>query len=370
MKILFFIDGLTAGGKERRLCELMKGLRQMPNVDFEVVVMKKKIHYQQVLDLNIKIHFLLRQTKKDLSVFRKFFNICRVFKPDFVHTWDDMTSLIAVPSCKLLRINLINGMVVDTPVKRNFSNKYWRRAKFTFPFSKMIIGNSEAGLKAYGAPVKKAACIYNGMDFNRFSNLKDPYEVHQEIFGYHQKPAFIVGMVAAFEPRKDYDTLIDGAISLVRSTNSVYFVLVGDGSEKRKLEKRVPKDLKQNIIFLGRRNDVESVINIFDVGVLLTNSKVHGEGISNSIIEYMALSKPVIATKGGGTSEVISSNMNGFLIDPESPEQFVSCIQKLYNDRSLGQKMGKAGKENVRAKFDLKIMTAKYLEMYKTVVHK
>ena len=69
------------------------------------------------------------------------------------------------------------------------------------------------------------------------------------------------------------------------------------------MQESVPVHLKDKIIFLGKIANVENIINIFDIGILITNSKVHGEGVSNSIIEYMALGKPVIATRGGGTDQ-------------------------------------------------------------------
>ena len=64
MKILFFIDSLLAGGKERRLTELMKELKKNTSVNFGLVVMNQEIHYKEVLDLDITIHYLVRKTKK------------------------------------------------------------------------------------------------------------------------------------------------------------------------------------------------------------------------------------------------------------------------------------------------------------------
>src|SRR6185295_16931299 len=154
MKVLFFIDGLIAGGKERRLLELMKEIKSGFNVEFELVVMNREIHYQQVFELGIKIHYLIRKTKKDTSIFNKFYKICKSFKPDIIHCWDSMTAVYSIPASKLLKIKLINGMVVDAPERFNFSNKYWLRTKFAFLFSDIIIGNSKAGLRAYHAPLK------------------------------------------------------------------------------------------------------------------------------------------------------------------------------------------------------------------------
>jgi hypothetical protein len=71
MRILFFIDSLTSGGKERRLIELLKVLRLKSDFEFELAVMNKDIHYTEVFDLDIDIHFIIRKTRKDISVFHK-----------------------------------------------------------------------------------------------------------------------------------------------------------------------------------------------------------------------------------------------------------------------------------------------------------
>ena len=368
MRILFFIDSLSAGGKERRLTELMKGLRLNPEVDFEIVIMDEKVHYQQVYDLNINIHYLIRKTKKDLSVFGKFYKICKNYKPDIVHCWDSMTAIISAPTCKLLNIKLVNGMVVDTPVRQNIFNNIWLRAKLTFPFSNQIIGNSNAGLMAYKAPSKKSSCIYNGIDLKRFEDLKEAAIIQKEIFGGSCENIFVAGMVAGFEDRKDYETLIKGAIPLINANDSIRFVLVGTGNNFTKIKNSVPPFLENKIIFLGRRTDVESIVNIFDVGILLTNSKVHGEGISNSIIEYMALGKPVIATKGGGTNEIVFDNQNGFLIDPDNSDQFIESVEKLVDNKELRIKFGEVGNKIIHTSFDLKIMTDNYFSMYKKLI--
>ena len=368
MKILYFIDSLIAGGKERRLTELMKAINLRPEINFELVVMKKEIHYKEVLDLNIKIHYIIRKTKKDISVFKKFYQICKVYKPDIVHCWDSMTATYAVPPCKLLNIKLVNGMVIDTPVNRNFQNKHWLRAKLTFPFSTIIIGNSKAGLKAYNAPAKKSICVYNGMDLGRFDKLKASSAIRKEIFGEEASDLFVAGMVAAFEDRKDYKTLIKAATLLLSKNDKVRFVLIGEGADFTEIKDSVPVLLREKIIFLGKRSDVESIANIFDVGILLTNSKVHGEGISNSIIEYMALGKPVIATRGGGTDEAVLDEQNGYLIDPDREDQLVEKLETFIKQRQQIAELGKKGSQIVHEKFDLKIMANNYVAVYEKLL--
>lgn len=122
------------------------------------------------------------------------------------------------------------------------------------------------------------------------------------------------------------------------------------------------------IIFLGKRSDIESIVNTFDVGILLTNTKVHGEGISNSIIEYMALGKPVIATYGGGTNEVVIENQNGYLIDAGNQDQLIKKIETLIENRDQGHDLGKKGKKMAYEKFDLKIMRDHYITIYQKLL--
>lgn len=366
MKILFFINGIHPGGKERRMVELMKELKVRGQVDFELVAMNTDVSYPEVFDLNIKMHYLLRRTKKDLTIFKKFYKICKNYKPSIIHCWDSMTAFYAIPVCKLLHIKLINGMVVDTPIKKNILNKNWLRAQLTFPFSNIIIGNSKSGLAAYKAPAKKSLCIYNGMDLNRFQNLKEPDSIRKEIFG-DETGLFIVGMVASFEERKDYKTLIDAAIPLIFSEDKLRFILIGGGNDLNEIKSIVPHSLLNKIIFLGKKSNVEPIINIFDVGILLTNAKVHGEGISNSIIEYMALGKPVIATRGGGTNEVVFDDKNGYLIDAGNENQLIEKIQDIMKDANRND-LGKRGRKMVEVKFDLKIMTDQYETVYKRLM--
>lgn len=370
MRILFFTDGLIAGGKERMLVELIKGIKSNPDIELDLIVMNREIHYKEVFDFDIKIHYLLRKTKRDVSVFYKFYKICKKYKPEIVHCCDSMTAIYSIPACKLLRIKFVNGLVRDAPPKQVFLNKYVIRARFSFLFSNIIIGNSKAGLMSYKAPLKRSICIYNGMDLTRFDNLKDPLSVRKEIFGNDHGDFFVAGMVAAFEDRKDYKTLIKTAISAVSIKENMRFVLVGNGTNFDEMKNSVPHLLFKKIIFLGRRSDVESIINIFDVGILLTNTDVHGEGISNSIIEYMALGKPVIATRGGGTNEVVFDSQNGFLIDTYNGDQLMEKIEMLIKNHELKENLGREGYRMVHEKFDLKIMADQHMSVYNSLLNR
>jgi glycosyltransferase involved in cell wall biosynthesis len=359
---------LTSGGKERRLTELMKRLSTVKGITFELAVMRKEIHYKEVFDLNITINYILRNRKRDIHVFLKLYDLCKRNKPDIVHCWDGMTAVYIAPICKLLKIKLVNGMIMDTPVHFNLFKKAWIMARLTFPFSDIIIGNSRAGLNAYKAPKNKSLCIYNGMNFTRINHLRKPELIRKEILGSESSPDFIVGMVAAFEDRKDYETLVKSATLLLSAHKNIRFILVGDGKNLDKTKESVPVSLKNKILLTGNRSDVESIVSIFDVGVLLTNSQVHGEGISNSILEYMALGKPVIATRGGGSDEIVENEKTGFLIPSSNPEELCTKIEILMKNQALRLTMGESGKQRILNHFSIDKMVDAYKDVYSKIL--
>lgn len=363
MKILFFIDNLRAAGKERRCVELMKGLSSLPQINFEIVVMNEDIHFQEVFELNTKIHYLIRKTKKDILVFRKFYKICTEFKPDIVHCWNGMTAVIAVPTCKLLNLILINGMVSDAPAHQNILRKECLYAKLTFRFSNIIIGNSKAGLKAYKAIKNKSFVIHNGFDFKRIENLIAKDKIRDEL---EIKTKYVVGMVASFSEYKDYRTYFNAAQAILSQRNDVTFLAIGNDTNSIECMGFIHKRYREAIIPIGKISNIESYINAMDICVLATFT----EGISNSIMEYMALGKPVIATDGGGTNEIVENEKTGFLVKSQDHEGLADKINLLLNDSDLRTTMGKNGEQRVHQKFSIDSMVSKYLSFYEDMAKK
>lgn len=361
MKILFFIDSISGGGKERRLAELIKVLVLKKDIEFELVLMSEVIHYKEVLDLNINIHYILRKTKKDLSVFSSFFKLCKNYQPDIVHCWDSMTAFYSVLACKLLNIKLVNGMVTDSPQQQNYLNKHWLRARLTFPFSDVIVGNSKAGLVAYHAPSAKSVVIHNGYNFERSDNLLKSSILRNQI---NIATKYIVGMVANFSERKDYATYFSAAQILLKKRKDITFVAIGYNTDSDESKALINNEFLEYFRLLGKRSDIESLVNLMDIGVLSTFT----EGISNAILEYMSLSKPVIATSGGGTNEIVIDNLTGFLIGPSNPEELATKLEILLNNNSLSTSMGLAGKERILNEFSIDKMVKQYISIYEEIL--
>lgn len=362
MKILFFIESLHSGGKERRLVELIKGLIDYPDIECELVLTRKEIHYKDIFSTGIKIHTIERKfIKKDPRLFFLFYKICKKYKPDIVHVWGNLPAIYAIPAKVLLGFKMINSQITDAPVKAPGG---LLSHKITFPFSDLIIANSYAGLKSYSAPTSKSMVIYNGFNFNRIDNLIDQQQIKRKFI--ITTPS-VVGMVGQFHNRKDYFTFLEAAKIIINNRNDVSFMGVGSGHNLNKCKDIAGRN-NNRIIFTGRQEDIESIINIFNIGVLITNDKVHGEGISNALMEYMALGKPVIASRGGGTQEIVTDNKTGFIIDPKNPEQLAEKINLLLDNNTLANEMGRMSKKRIENDFNISKMTSAYIHLYQSQI--
>lgn len=276
-----------------------------------------------------------------------------------------MSAVFAAPVARLLGIKFVNAMIADAPKSMSWSHKHFIRSRLTFPFSDAIVGNSYAGLKAYKAPPRKSHCLHNGFDFQRIDQLVESEEIRKRL-GI-QTP-LVVGMVGAFADRKDYRTYLQAAIRITSQRKDVSFLAIGDGKNRAACQAMVPAELQAHILFTGLQNQVESIVDLFQVGVLCTNPHVHGEGISNAILEYMALAKPVVATYGGGTPELVLEGETGCLVEPENPDALAEGILMLLNDPELARQMGQRGRDRVKRAFNLEDMTAKYLDLYRNTI--
>jgi glycosyltransferase involved in cell wall biosynthesis len=366
MKILMVIDSLDKGGKERRMLELIKGLLRRPEkFNIYLVSLTDKIEYKYVYDLPIKFEVLKRKYKKDPALVLRLKKIINEYHPDIIHSWSTMASVYLSFSNPFGKIPLVNAVLADAHNNLNLSDKHYFRVKLTTPFSTVFVANSKAGINSYKTPPERSVCIYNGIDFDRFQNLRPVSEVEVEILGKNKGSHFIIAMIASFDERKDFQTVIRAAIRICKQNSKLVFVLIGHGPEWEASRSAVPPDLlNTQIIFTGRRDDVESILQIVDVGLLMTNSENHAEGISNAIIECMALGKPVIASRGGGTDEVVLDNFNGFIIEPHSDGQLAERIEAVYKDRDLLARLGKNAYQWVREQFDMDKKTGEYVALY------
>ncbi|MFW9949789.1 MAG: glycosyltransferase [Candidatus Thorarchaeota archaeon] len=364
MKILFFIETLRSGGKERRLLELIKFLLHFPQYEILLVLTDNVIHYNYVYDFGIDLRIINRKRiKKDPLVFIKFYKLCTEFNPDIIHTWGSMLAFYSIPAIILKNIPHVNSHITNVPNdlrKFGFQNTI---TKLGFSFSRIILSNSNAGLVKYGVSGEKCKVIYNGVDLKRFTNFETK-EITKARFDI--RTPYTIIMAASYTPNKNYSKFIDLAEFFSNKRDDITFLGLGDKeinvAEFERIRERAIK--LNNVRLYGKIIDVESVINACDIGVLFAFS----EGLSNSIIEYMACGKPVIADDSGGTKEILVNKELGFLITNETTEEIACIINDLLDNEAKRDTIGENAKHHIEKYFSIERIGNAFRELYLDII--
>jgi glycosyltransferase involved in cell wall biosynthesis len=217
----------------------------------------------------------------------------------------------------------------------------------------------EAKLESEGRTTAPIRRIYNGVDLSRYENQEPSCTLPEE---YGMEPGSqIVGVVARLEPEKGHPTLLEAWPTVLRSCPDVYLLIVGEGSRRDALE-ALARDLRiaHRVVFTGRRDDVPAVTAALDVAVLPSYREAQGL----SILEALALSRPVVASNVGGIPEVITDGVTGLLVPPHDPDALAAAIIRLLRDHPFADTLGRAGHDMVHDRFDITTMVALVQQIY------
>lgn len=364
IRVLIFIGSMRSGGKERRLIELLTFFRKNVAYEFLVVMTEEEIQYPSFYNLNIPYVVLPKKWKKnDVTVFYQFYRMCEEYQPHLIHAWGRMQSFYALPAVVKNRIPLINSQITSAPPLSTYRTVDRLIDRINFRFSKVVLSNSWAGISAHNPPALKSRVIYNGINLNRFVDLPDTGLVKSK-YGIHTPYAVL--MSASFSPNKDFGMFLRIAESITQVRDDITFIGVGGHDNSAEYKRLVALSAHNpKILFPGRINDVEALINACTIGVLFSNTSKHGEGISNSVMEYMSLAKPVIANDAGGTREIVHHKENGYLITDQSEQEIADLVLDLIDNKKKRQAFGERSRKIVDEVFSLEKMGELFEQTYK-----
>ena len=352
-------DHLRGGGKERRMVELMKAISDTyTDYKFVIIMMDGKdesdIAYKDILDYNIPIIYLGGQNRT--TQMKNLYSICKSEKVELVHFWAPIIYGYCLAPIRLfLYIPMISSSI--TSARKQGGNKFWICKSSYLLFDK-ILSNSYQALKINEVPKRKVICIYNGYNPERSFIKTQAEEIRKR---YNIKTTHIVSMAGEYSYRKDYPLFVKAANRVLEQNPDVTFLAMGSG-DSTPYEELIAPNSKDRIRFVGRVTDVESVYNASDVVARATTV----EGVSNAIMEGMALGKPIVSTKGPfvGTSEIVEHGISGFLTEYHDDKGFAEYILRLLSDSELRQQMGERGKRIVEEKFSIEQMISEFVKVY------
>jgi glycosyltransferase involved in cell wall biosynthesis len=351
-RVLLVVDWMGAGGMERQIVELLKGLRRDGAFQVALAVLDSGGVLESEAGALAEVLLPVRRRSRFdlLTPLVGLTQHIRLARPGLVHTFGWMSGLVGLLAGRAARVGVINGGIRSALPRLGKREQIIRVCAGA---SDAIVANSHAGLRAFGmVGHRRARVIHNGIDMTRFAHL------NPQISG---DP--VLGMVANFSQYKDHATAIR-ALPLIRGTvPGARLVLVGRDAGTLDEARRTVAEygLEQAVTIHTSITRPEPLVAAWQVGVL---TSPQGEGISNALLEYMALGKPVVATDCGGNPEVVRHGETGYLVPDGSPEALADRVVTLLKDKQLAHTMGAAGRKHVAKAFSFDRMVAEYQTLY------
>jgi glycosyltransferase involved in cell wall biosynthesis len=177
----------------------------------------------------------------------------------------------------------------------------------------------------------------------------------------------VIGTVGRLEPRKGTTTLLAAFAALrAQGRHDAALVVVGDGPLRAELDLEAGRlGIAPHVQLLGDRADVGAVLSALDVFVLPSRT----EGMSNALLEGMAMALPVVATAVGGTPEVIADGQSGLLVPADEPVAMAGAMGHLLDDPALAARLGAAARQTVEARYGARSMVRRLEAVYAAVAN-
>lgn len=359
-RVLLLTQNLALCGAQRQIVELAHGLDRK-GYDVRVGALEPEGPLVGDLDAaRIPLIPFRRRWRWDLGVIPALVRYLRGEKIDVLH------SFLFLPNFYSRLAGRIAGTPAVVSSLRSTGIEGWHRYfldRRTCLLCDVLIANSQAGRDDYvrrGGPARRIVVVPNGVNEERLSRTGRLEAMRQEwdLDRFDE----VIGMVAAMELRKDHRLLLTAMKEILRRRPRTGLLLVGDGSLRGGLEYLArAQNMASNVVFAGEVRRSEGVYPLLDVYVQASRSE---EGMSNSILEAMSNSLPVVATDVGGNREVVEDRVSGFVVDAGDPRAMAEAIIALLEDPLKRRELGAAGLRRVRGRFSLERMITSTRDVY------
>ncbi|HEX5055613.1 MAG TPA: glycosyltransferase [Gammaproteobacteria bacterium] len=378
IRLLKFLALFGIGGTERQVVNLIRMLdrtRFTPSFGclkrwghFLGDIEQQRIHVEEYPISKLYMPSTLRQQLR----------LAQDMKRDGVqifHSYNFYANVFAVPAARFAGVPVVIASIRDTglgitPAKLRLHNLVCRLAD-------CVLVNAEAvrqWLIGLGHRPDKIAVIHNGLDPAAFAQPQPDPALRRELGVPAGAPLVIV--LARLVPSKGIESFIEAASAVNRRFPEARFLIAGDlhannsdgsvgrdGSYMESLQRLATSlGIGDRVIFTGFRSDVPELLAHATVSVLPSLS---GEGLPNALMESMAAGVPVVATRVGGSAEVVGEDGNaGLMVPPGDPRALSGAMFALLEDAALARRFGQAARSRMREHFSLEHMVRQTENLY------
>jgi glycosyltransferase involved in cell wall biosynthesis len=317
-----------------------------------------------IIDLTLTSFYdanMVRQT-------RRFISYVKQHQIDVVHSNDFYSNIFAMTGATLAGVRARVASKRETTGIRSRTKATVERNAFRMAHA--VVANATAVkemLIERGIRGDKIQVIYNGLDMRRFpaDASADDALRRLNLEAIRGRPAITI--VANFEHRvKDFPMLLRTAQRVISAVPQAVFVLAGEGQFREETEQLAAElGVKESCLFIGRCADAPALLTASTICVLTSQA----EGFSNSILEYMAAGRPVVATNVGGASEAIVEGETGYLVNSGDDRLMAEHLIRLLGDRELRTTMGLNGRRVVEERFSCETRLRNTSALYQRILN-
>jgi glycosyltransferase involved in cell wall biosynthesis len=366
--IAFIAGQLSGGGAERQLLYLLRGLTAYPirvvlanlrpGDPGEAAVEALGIPVQRIPPSRWKVDRLLR-----LAAW------LRRERPLLVHSWVFSGNTYAAWGGALAgvpaRVGSLRGDAFYENTVQWKAPPLFLRLGLETPHA--VVVNSAAAAAAIaqrGPNSARIRVVPNGIDLGALRAAaagESPDRIRTE----RDSSGPVLALVGNLIPRKNAPMFLRVIAGLQARYPGIEGWLIGDGPERRPLETLADEiGVADRIRFWGQRADVARLVARADI---LCHCS-HSEGLSNAIMEASGLGVPVVATRAGGTDEIIEDGVTGFLVDADDDGAMAGFVGQLLRDPDRRARIGMAGRQKMEREFAVEQMVKNIMAVYRDLL--
>ncbi|PKL52485.1 MAG: glycosyltransferase family 1 protein [Nitrospira bacterium HGW-Nitrospira-1] len=314
--------------------------------------------FRRAKELNIYTFPAQFQKKNPLS-FVKILSLINNEGVNIVNTHSSSDSWVATISARLSRVRpkVIRTRHLSTSISRSY-------------LSRLIYNWLPDAIITTGEEIRQRMIMDNGFDAGKIFSI--PTGIDLDMFNIEKvKPAiqrdgYAVGMVGVLRSWKGHNYFIEAIPLILKAIPDASFYIVGDGPQYRNIKGMIENlGLTGKVFMQGHREDIPEIIASLDV---LVHPSYANEGVPQSILQAMAMQRPVVASDAGAIKEAVIDEKTGFLIVPKKPEQIAERVIEFYRKPELRRKFGKEGRRFVKENYSFEKMLDKIEALYKMLL--
>ena len=373
--VLLFIDSFNQGGTERQVVQLARLLRESGRYRVHLACLKAegvlraeaaRAGFTEIQEFRLKSF----REPNAIKQVRRFARLLKEREIDLVETHDFYTNIFGMTGAATARVPVRIASRRETDGFRTRAQKWTERRAFNLAHA--IIANAEAVRRQLirdGVSGEKIVTVYNGMDTARVAPRED-LRRDEVLAGLglpvEEKRRFVTIVANMHHEMKDQATFLRAAQRVRAEIADAAFVLAGEGQLMEGLRAlAVELGLERAAFFIGRCANVSDLLAVSEVCVLSSSGV---EGFSNSIIEYMAAARPVVATDVGGAAEQIVEGETGYVVNAGDVEAMAARLVALLKDPLRAMKMGERGLRRVQEKFSCEAQLERTEALYERLL--